>query len=456
MFSFPGIVSLVFFFFVRPHEVFELLQQLPLLYIFTALAVFGMVIDLRLRLVRPEPTPQLAWALLFFAWAALSAALRHPDPPVALLDLAILFTWYFLISHGLQSLRAFDAMARLLVGLAVFLAAVGVHQHFAPLGCVAAEPDVNLAIVSGAPDGRSCRTASDCLRQGADPGKEYVCEHVGLLGTTTISDRVRYRGTLQDPNELASVIASVLPLIIALITVRPSAGRWLGGLIGGALILLCVVLTRSRGGLMGVGAALSVYVIRRFRLKGVAALGLLTIPLMYLVLSNRADADASSIERMECWWEGMNMFRYHPFFGVGFDQFTEHHYLTAHNSFVLTVAELGIVGMLLWVGLLYVSCKIPIVAYLRYPDQPEVRAWALATLAAFGSTMVGAFFLSLTYRYMPWTFIALCGSLYRAIKAHDPTWRMPLGARDWLAIGGLTLGLTGGLFVITRMWMASN
>lgn len=455
MFSFPGILSLVVFFFVRPHEVFVLLQQIPLLYIFTALAVFGMVVDVKLRLVRPEATPQLAWVLLFFAWATLSAALQHPDPPVALMDLAILFTWYFLISHGLQSLRAFELMARLLVGLAVFLGAIGVHQRFAPRGCVATEPDANLAIVSGIPDGRPCGTAADCLGPGADPGQEYLCEHVGLFGTTTIAERVRYRGTLQDPNELASVISAALPLIIGLVTVRPSPWRWFGGLLGSAVMLLCVFFTRSRGGLMSVGAALSVYVIRRFRFRGVLLLGLLTVGLLAIMSQGRADTDASSVERMECWWEGMNMFRYHPFFGVGFDQFTEHHYLTAHNSFVLALAELGLVGMVLWIGLLYVSCKIPLVAYQRYPDQPEVRAWALATLAAFAAMVVGAFFLSLTYRYMPWTFIALCGSLYRAIRAHDPTWRLSLRGRDLLAIGGLTLALSGGLFLLTRMWMAA-
>ena len=184
-------------------------------------------------------------------------------------------------------------------------------------------------------------------------------------------------------------------------------------------------------------------------------LGLLTVGLLAIMSQGRADTDASSVERMECWWEGMNMFRYHPFFGVGFDQFTEHHYLTAHNSFVLALAELGLVGMVLWIGLLYVSCKIPLVAYQRYPEQPEVRAWALATLAAFAAMVVGAFFLSLTYRYMPWTFIALCGSLYRAIRAHDPTWRLSLRGRDLLAIGGLTLALSGGLFLLTRMWMAA-
>jgi hypothetical protein len=46
------------------------------------------------------------------------------------------------------------------------------------------------------------------------------------------------------------------------------------------------------------------------------------------------------------------MFKSAPLFGVGFGRFTDFHDITAHNSFVLCLAELGLVGSTIWIALL--------------------------------------------------------------------------------------------------------
>ena len=152
--------------------------NLPLLYIFTAFALFGMVIDLKLRYVHPEPTPQLPWVLLFFAWTAGSAMLRHPDPLRALTDLAILFTWYFLISHGLQSLRAFESMVRIVVVLALFLCVVGIHQHWSPKGCVAIQPDAQLSVFKEDIGLDAAKTVRQRIQQTDGEVVDAVVSHV--------------------------------------------------------------------------------------------------------------------------------------------------------------------------------------------------------------------------------------------------------------------------------------
>ena len=86
---------------------------------------------------------------------------------------------------------------------ALWLAGVGIQQGLTPPQCIVIEdgegnelPDV--------PTGRSCKESDDCYRVGAIPGYRYRCESVGAFGITTIEDgRVRYIGTLHDPNELA-------------------------------------------------------------------------------------------------------------------------------------------------------------------------------------------------------------------------------------------------------------
>jgi hypothetical protein len=46
------------------------------------------------------------------------------------------------------------------------------------------------------------------------------------------------------------------------------------------------------------------------------------------------------------------MFKHAPVFVFGFGNFTDFYEFTAHNSFVLCLAELGLVGSLIWVALL--------------------------------------------------------------------------------------------------------
>ncbi len=46
------------------------------------------------------------------------------------------------------------------------------------------------------------------------------------------------------------------------------------------------------------------------------------------------------------------MFKSAPLFGIGFNGFTDLYEITAHNSFVLCLAELGLLGSTLWLALL--------------------------------------------------------------------------------------------------------
>jgi O-antigen ligase len=153
-------------------------------------------------------------------------------------------------------------------------------------------------------------------------------------------------------------------------------------------------------------------------------------------------------------YEGMTMVKENPLMGVGADCFTYHHYMTAHNAYVLTAAELGLVGMLLWIAILYTSIKIPIVALLRTRDgsaPQDVRHWAMSVLAALVGTYVGVFFLSFTWHYMLWCYKALAGALYRALAAHDPELRVRFGFVDWVAVAAITVAMALGLYALTRL-----
>ncbi|MGB4787029.1 MAG: O-antigen ligase family protein, partial [Candidatus Acidiferrum sp.] len=66
----------------------------------------------------------------------------------------------------------------------------------------------------------------------------------------------------------------------------------------------------------------------------------------------RGISAADGADRLEAWANGLEMFKSAPLFGIGFNGFTDFHEITAHNSFVLCLAELGLLGSTLWMALL--------------------------------------------------------------------------------------------------------
>jgi O-antigen ligase len=136
------------------------------------------------------------------------------------------------------------------------------------------------------------------------------------------------------------------------------------------------------------------------------------------------------------------MFRSSPLWGIGKSQFVEHHVRTAHNTFILETAEVGLVGLVLWLGIYYTGIKIVILAVRRYRrrnDGAIAYEWARALLATLCALGVGINFLSLGYHPIVWAFLALPGAYYLAVRRHDAEFRVTFGARDLLAVTGFAI-----------------
>jgi hypothetical protein len=446
MFAIPGLIVLVALIYIRPQEFIEPLQAVPLLYLCFFLCVFGMALDLRLRSTRVVVSPQLPWVALFCLWALVSALLHAPRQLAQhALVLGIPVALYLILAHGIQSLKALHVVGGVVLAVALFVAAVGVHQGFAETGCVLVDETVIGDQATGKFDGRPCTTATECYQGDAEPGGQYLCERIGLFGTTSISKgRIRYRGVLQDPNELALAAGIGLPLVFAATRRRGSLARSAFGVLTLLLVLVCAILSRSRGGQVVILAVLGVYFVKRFGLRGLLAGGLFGLPLLLLGGRQGSEAEVSTNERLECWYEALGLFREHPLLGVGFGQFGEYHYLTAHNSFMLTLAELGAPGMVLFTIVVYLSIKIPFTALRRYPNRgaqgaglpvdPMAQVWALALLAALIGLALGMFFLSFAY--------------------HDPEFVVKFGWRDLVGVGVIDAAIIGVVYILTRTMLS--
>ena len=66
----------------------------------------------------------------------------------------------------------------------------------------------------------------------------------------------------------------------------------------------------------------------------------------------RGISASNGADRLEAWANGLEMFKSAPLFGIGFNGFTDLYEITAHNSFVLCLAELGLLGSTLWLAML--------------------------------------------------------------------------------------------------------
>jgi O-antigen ligase len=436
----------------------------PLLYVFFALAIFGWVLDLRVKNAHMSITPQLPWVMSFFAWASLSALIQaRGNAGEQIMGMAICVALFVLIAHGVQSFRGLHAVAATVLAMVLLVCGVGAHQGFAPSGCVLVDESDPNDTSAGRADGRPCAIPRDCYLGDAEPGAEYRCERIGLFGTTSIGrGRVRYRGILQDPNELALAGAIGLPLAFAFGQANHrSLARKLLSVLTLVLVLLCAVLTGSRGGQVVFLIVLAAYFGKRVGGAGVLIGGVLALPLLVLGGRGGEDASSSTLERIDCWAEALSMWRDHPLLGVGLGQFGEYHYKTAHNSYLLALAELGLPGMLLFGGIVYLSVKIPLAATRHFASARTdaassgarlAQAWAMGLLAAFAGLAVGIFFLSFTYHYVLWIYLGLSGAFYSALRRHDPSFRVAFRARDFVAVVVINLAVIVGTYLTSR-WM---
>ncbi len=434
MFAIPGIAALVVFILVRPQEYLLLLQRVPFLHLFAVFALVGWVIDVRLRRTQPMGTPALPWAIAFLGWGIVTVAVVVPEMMISkVLEMVILFTLYGTIAHGIQRFRSFQIVAGVVAIVCVFVAAVCMHQGLAPFQCVAGEEMTGESV--GRPDGRPCESHESCKGPDSEPGMQYRCEHVGINDMHSVEGRVRYRGDLQDPNEVALVLAvgGISFLAAFMRRKRDTAIRFLT-VIGIGICVVTIMMTQSRGGQIAMMLVFFVYMVRRYGWWAFAPAAMMAIPL--LVFGGRSDesSEMSTMERYEAWATGLELFRNSPLFGVGAGQFVEHHYLTAHNSFVLTFSELGFPGLVLFVSMIYISIKSVLRGLrmlVKVPGAEAAQVWGMALLGSLAATTFSISTLSFAYKPVLWILFGLVGAWTSCIRHHDPSFNVRLSWKDF-------------------------
>ena len=218
--------------------------------------------------------------------------------------------------------------------------------------------------------------------------------------------RLQSVGFFDDPN----TFAQFLLIAASLLTLAWSPGHWrskgnlaLGML--GAYLLYGVLVTHSRGGLIGL--AILVFFLLEKRFGKIISLLLAGGLLRFLFWIGAAGprsispSDPATAGRIQVAQTGVDMFLASPVFGVGFQQFTAHNpALTAHNSLLLCLAELGMFGTLFWLGLIVfsiVDLNRIVRNHTALARAPDLASSANGVRIALFTFVGTAFFLSRTY-----------------------------------------------------------
>lgn len=253
----------------------------------------------------------------------------------------------------------------------------------------------------------------------------------GALISVIVSGERRATGPLEDPNDLAYVLVAALPLVVAL---HRNGRRWsvARALLVGVLALGAAA-TFSRGGAMAAAVAVIWLLARRvlpLRTLLVAAAGVLVaavtvaafaVSTLIAALGEKQYIAGSNIDsRLIRWQAAARMLAENPILGVGPGGFREEYASSSglaeiaeltpvtHNMYLEVGAELGAVGLLLFVAVIFTALVSSELALRAGADRRTV----VAVQASLIAIIVASVFLSQQYYMTLWSMVAVACALH--------------------------------------------
>ena len=263
---------------------------------------------------------------------------------------------------------------------------------------------------------------------------------VGMLSgaTTPLGGEARLSGEFENANQLASTLVAtfVLALGLAFVAGRSPALR-LVALVAAAFSLFGILLTVSRGGLVALGVAVVAAIVFsgrwRPRIAVLSAVVAFSAVVYYAALAPPAARErVSELEggtgRQDIWKVAWRMVEDEPVRGVGAGNFetSSIHYLlvpgtlrrsdfivdtqkVAHNAYLGTLAELGVVGLGLFLAVILalLGCTVQAIREFQRNGNPRMEILTRALLVALVGLLAALFFSSDLYKKQLWLLLAM-------------------------------------------------
>jgi len=264
----------------------------------------------------------------------------------------------------------------------------------------------------------------------------------GLVVPVEIArDSYRLGGAVGEANETATVLIAAVVLSTAVLGfIGRSPALRLAALGGGVLALAGMFTTLSRAGFVGLGVALLAGVVVGGRWRGrlaVMAVFVVAGTLIYVFALAGSAAQqhvesANTSGRATIWQVAWREVSAHPLVGVGADNFSVSsiHYINlpgaigqgddtivdqpkvAHNIYLETWADLGLVGLVLLVAIIGFSLRCALRAAQGFKGRDrQLELMSRMLIVAIIAILAADFFASNQYSKQLWLLMALCPTM---------------------------------------------
>jgi putative inorganic carbon (HCO3(-)) transporter len=406
---------------LSPAEIFPALAPYRILLILLVISGILTLPTLIHSLVIVKMRTQVFLLVAFFLWVSGSWVFHH---------------WFGGIFATFESLAP--------SWLLYFLALAQFHKpsrlRLLRLGLVLVAAFIFVMAVSQIPEARATGIQTPYVMAGGDDMR-------------TSEFRIRGLGMLHDPNFYGQYLLMLLPFLFV---GRKPKGRLDAGYLfavpASLLMIIGIYLTNSRGAQLGLLLLTGLFLWKRYRRMGALAM-ILIAPVTVIAINatrSRTISISTGVDRLTLWSDGLGMFKSSPLWGIGYYQFPERELLTAHNTYLLCAAEMGMIGFFLWMSLLVVT----ILLLRRVPaavsaSDPVLARWAEAVKLSLYGYLFTSFFLSRLYDLPLYLLIGMAGGIIASVGGED---KLRLRGTHWpVWAGGLCVAILVLIYMLVRL-----
>ncbi|MBK8175959.1 MAG: O-antigen ligase family protein [Rhodospirillales bacterium] len=260
---------------------------------------------------------------------------------------------------------------------------------------------------------------------------------IGLVEGTRVTIGRDIGSVLGDPNDLSLVLLFPVSFALGLAMTRriPMLSR-LFGAVSVVILMLAILATQSRGGILGVLAVVAPFIQQKVKSLAVTAtLGAVVAVGLYVgagigertvLVGSQDGLDESAMGRVEAWQTAVNMALAHPITGVGMMTFVDNYFdytdewhgraVAAHSVWFQVLAEAGFIGFFTFVAMIGATAGKLLRATRRLEaadGDAYARATAMSLLAGIAGFVVSGTFLSQAYTWPIYILLALSVSISR-------------------------------------------
>jgi hypothetical protein len=249
--------------------------------------------------------------------------------------------------------------------------------------------------------------------------------------------RITYLGFFNDPNDLGMFFVMNIPIVFYFYKKSNNFFIKTAMIVLFVFILWGVYKTNSRGTLLGGLSLGGLYFVFRYGKAKALLLFVVFIPVVFVIMNQIRAIDSeeeSADQRIESWYTAVVLFKSKPLFGIMKGSFTDHHYITAHNSYALIMAELGGVGYVLWFTFIfYTLFKLLAIkmnslkisedkSSLWQQHRENYQLQASTLIYSLLGFCVTAFFLSRSYVILLFVFVGIASAIIHNVESQfcDP------------------------------------